>query len=56
MGTNIKINKFETFPVTSANVNKNNIATICLNMTRSINIIMYLFSKIITVRGNAFLI
>ena len=56
MGTNEKINIFGTRPVTSANVNKKNIATFFLNMTRSTNIIMYLFSKIITVRGYAFVI
>ena len=55
MVTNVKINIFETFHVTSANVNKKNIATIFSNMTRSTNIITYLFSKIITVRGYAFL-
>ena len=56
MGTNVKTNIFGTLPVTSANVNKKNIATIFLNMTRSTNIIMYSFSKIITVRGYEFLI
>ena len=55
MGTNVKTNIFGTLPVTSANVNKKNIATIFLNMTRSTNIIMYSFSKI-TVRGYAFFI
>ena len=58
MGTNIKINIFETLPVTSltnANVKKN-IAPIFLNMARSTNINTYLFSELITVRGYAFLI
>ena len=54
MGTNVKINIFETLPVTSANVNLKNIETIFLNMARSTNIITFLFSKIITVRGHGF--
>ena len=41
MGTNVKTNNFETLPVTTANVNKKNIATIFLNMMKSTNIIMY---------------
>ena len=56
MGTNVKTNIFGTLPVTSANVNKKNIATNFLNMTRSTNIIMYSFSKILTVRDYSFLI
>ena len=56
IGTNVKINIFGTLPVTSANVNKKNIATIFSNMTRSTNIIIYLLYEIIPVRGYAFLI
>ena len=56
MGTNVKTNIFGTLPVKSANVNKTNMATIVLNMTRSTNIITYLFNKIITVTDYAFLI
>ena len=56
METNVKTTIFGTLPVTSANHNKKNIATIFLNMTRASNIIMYYFSKIITVRGYAFII
>ena len=56
MGTNVKINIFVTLPEASENVNKKYISTIFLNMTRSTNIFMYSFSKIITVRGYAFII
>ena len=49
-------NIFEILPVTSANVTKTNMATIFLSLTRSTNIILYLFYKIITLRDYAFLI
>ena len=55
MGTNVKINIFETLLVTSANVNKKNVAKNFLNMTRYTNFNMYLFSKIKTVVGSGFL-
>ena len=51
MGTNVKINMFGTLPVTSANDNKIKYCDHFLKIRRSTNIITYLFSKIITVRG-----
>ena len=55
MGTNVKTTFLELF-LWRVKITKKNIATIFLNMTRSTNIIMHSFSKIITVRGYAFLI
>ena len=42
MGTNVKINMFGTFPVTSANVNKKNIATIFLTW-RDLQIVLRVY-------------
>ena len=56
LATNVKTNIFGTLPVTSANFNKKIYCDHFLNMTRSKNIIIYSFSKTITVRGYAFLI
>ena len=47
LDTNFKISIFGTHPVTSANVKfkKTTISNICLNMTRTTHILIYLFSK-----------
>ena len=54
MGTNVKINIFETYPVTSANVDEKTIHYIVLSMTTSTTIITYFYSKIRSVWGRSF--
>ena len=49
MGTNVKINIFGTYPMTSANFNRKNYSQYFFSMSASKNIIIYFFSKIRTV-------